>query len=307
MKFKIVFVFAALILVSCGKLGDKTGNALDIKGDQKSRGAGNVIAYNNAMVTFMNEADSKMDRVANEYTAIYKMVTNKKKPIVYTGLAFTGSNPNLKDRSSGISLLEASDYLPAEVSSKIKESIKNANDAYNSTKDVYDKLKSYVRNEDFKDDNWTKGVKLTEIIKDNVSKFYENQELAYKIIKPFADEAEVKLLENHPLRESILASKMDLNLAKELLNLIYTEEFDINKLTVKYDELEANFTEHKDLTPNLLKEHNKANQYNNFYKEIEEFLGEVRKSKRDGKISKREADSIGRGYDALIIYYNSFV
>lgn len=309
MKVQIFLIIVALVAVSCGKLGDKnesdkSDNALSSKNADK---AGNIIAYNNALVAFMNAADSQIDRASSEYERMYLMVTNKKKPVAYVGVAFVGSDPSLKHRSSGITITEPGDYLPADARNKLKETINNANDAYNSAKEAYKALNIYVKNEDFMDDDWQKGQSLTETIKNNISKFYENQEVSYQILKPFADEAEIKLLENHPLKEVIMASKTDLNLAQDILSLVHAEQLDIEKLTEKYNLLQSNYNNHNNLTPDLLKKHKKQKQYNNFYKEIEAFLGEVRKSKRDGEITNSEARSIASDYDTLIVYYNQFV
>lgn len=307
MKFKIVYAVVALIMVSCGKLGDKTKDVVDAVSNAGSSDVNNIILYNNAMVAYMNEAGNKIDRTANEYERIYKMVTDKKKPIAYTGVAFVGSDPSLIDRSNKIDILNPGSYLPSDAKDKLKESIKNASDAFNNTKESYTTLRNYVRNEDFKDDDWEKGKELTESIKENISKFYDNQELSYKILKPIADEAEEELLKDHPLKENLIATKTDLNLAVEIVGIVYAEQIDMDALTAKYKELEANYAKHKDLTPDLLKKQNKDTYYNSFYQEIEEFLGEVRKCKRDGKITEREAEGIGRDYKNLIGYYNRFV
>lgn len=307
MKFKIVYAVVALIMVSCGKLGDKTKDVVDAVSNAGSSDVNNIILYNNAMVAYMNEAGNKIDRTANEYERIYKMVTDKKKPIAYTGVAFVGSDPSLIDRSNKIDILNPGSYLPSDAKDKLKESIKNASDAFNNTKESYTTLRNYVRNEDFKDDDWEKGKELAESIKENISKFYDNQELSYKILKPIADEAEEELLKDHPLKENLIATKTDLNLAVEIVGIVYAEQIDMDALTTKYNELEANYAKHKDLTPDLLKKQNKDTYYNSFYQEIEEFLGEVRKCKRDGKITEREAEGIGRDYKNLIGYYNRFV
>jgi len=304
MKLKIVLVFAALILVSCGKLGDKAGSVLSNLG---SDDAGNVLAYNNAMVDYMNDTSDKIKKASEDYAKMSTMVANKQKPRLYMGHAFIGSVPDIKRKIDGISLLEPGNNLPSDIKEALTEKVRATSEAFENTHVAYKSFKDYLDNEDFKDDDWSKGKELVDVVEKNITAYYENQSNAYKILKPVANAAEVKLLEDHPLRESIIATKTDLALAEEIVDVVYAEQIDIDALTVKYNQLEENFNKHKGLTPDLLKEHNKNLYYDNFYEDVEEFIGEVRKSKRDGKITKREAEYIGREYQSLIGYYNSFV
>ncbi len=307
MKFKFLFVLAALIMVSCGKLGDNASSALDAVSDLGSDGAGNVLAYNNAMVDYMNDANSKIKKASEDYEKMSTMVAKKQKPRMFMGMAFIGSGVNIDNERDGISLLKPGNNLPSDIKEELTNAVKETAKAYDNTQTAYKSFKDYLDNEDFKDDDWAKGKEYVKIVEKNIMAFYENQSNAYKILKPVANAAEVKLLEDHPLRESIIATKTDLNLAVEIVDIVYAEKIDMDALTAKYDELEANYAKHKDLTPDLLKEHNKNLYYNNFYDDVEEFLGEVRKSKRDGKIDQREAEHINREYQSLISFYNSFV
>ena len=300
MKPKIVFVLAALTLVSCGKLGDKASS------DLGSDGANNIIAYNNAMVSYMNDATGKINKASEDYEKMSTMVAQKQKPRLFLGHAFIGSVPDASRKIDGVSLLEG-DNLPSEVKEELTKSVKETSEAFKNTHDAYKKFNDYLKNEDFKDDDWVKGKEFLDIIEKNITAFYEGQTNSYKILKPVADAAEIELLKDHPLKESIIASKTDLGLAAEIRDIVYAEQIDMDVLATKYDELQANYARHKDLTPDLLKEQRKDSNYNNFYEEIEEFLGEVRKCKRDGKITVREAEGIGRDYQSLVGYYNRFV
>ncbi|MDY7394629.1 DUF3829 domain-containing protein [Aureibaculum sp. 2210JD6-5] len=307
MKFKILFVLIAIVAVSCGKLGDKAKDALDAVSDLGSDDAGNVIAYNNALVDYMNEASNKITRAGEDYEKMSTMVAKKQKPRMFIANAFIGSGVNIDRDRDGIRLLEPGNSLPSDIKEELTNEVKATSEAYENTQEAYKSFKAYYDNEDFKDDDWAKGKELVDVIEKNIMAFYEGRSNSYKILKPVASAAEVKLLEDHPLKESLIASKTDLGLAEEIVNIVYAEQIDMDALTAKYNELEANYTKHKDLTPDLLKEHNKNLYYDNFYEDVEEFLGEVRKSKRDEKITEREAEYIGREYQSLIGYYNSFV
>ena len=307
MKFKIVFVLAALIAVSCGKLGDKASSALEAVSDMGSDGAGNVIAYNNAMVDYMNDAGDHIEKAGRDYEKMSLMVANKKKPTLFLGHAFIGSAADINKKIDGISLLAPGNNLPSEIKEELTNSVKATAEAYKNTHEAYKKFKDYYDNEDFKDDDWAKGKEYVDIIKTSITAFYENQDASYTILRPISNQAEIEMLKDHPLRESIIASKTDLAIAQEIRDLVYAEEVNVEAVNAKYDILEANQSKHKDLTPEILAEHSKTNNYKNFYDEIEEYLGEVRKCKRDGKITDREAESIGRDYESLITYYNRFI
>ncbi|MET2986388.1 DUF6845 domain-containing protein [Aureibaculum conchae] len=305
MKFKILFIAVALI-VSCGKLGDKASSALEAVSDLDSDGANNIIAYNNAMVNYMNDATGKINKASEDYEKMSTMVAKKQKPRMFMGMAFIGSIPDANRKIDGVSLLKG-DNLPSEVKEELTKSVKATSEAFENTHDAYKKFKDYLNNEDYKDDDWAKGKEYVDIVEKNITAFYEGQSNSYKILKPIADAAEIELLKDHPLKESIIASKTDLGLAAEIRDIVYAEQIDMTVLAAKYDELEANYAKHKDLTADLLKEQRKDSYYNSFYEEIEEFLGEVRKCKRDGKITDREAEGIARDYKNLVGYYNRFV
>ena len=303
MKFKVVFVFMALIIISCGKLGEKPNDSLNIG----SNDAGKIIAYNNAMVDYLNDASNIIEKAGKDYVEMSTMVAKKEEASMFMGTAFMGSIPDVKKLRNDISLLEPGNSFPSEIKVQLTNNIQSISEAFENTHNAYQGFKNYLEKEDYNDDDWTKGKELVDVIEKNILDFYDKRSICYAALKPLADEAEIKLLEGHPLSETLTATKKDLILAEDIVAIVYAELIDMTALSTKYDELEANYSKHKNLTPALLKQHNKTLNYNNFYEEIESFLGEVRKSKRDEKIEDDEAENIGRAYQRLISFYNSFV
>ena len=304
MKFKILILVAAITL-SCGKLSDKAKEAMDSVSTEDS---GNLIGYNNAMIDYLTDTGNKIESAANDYEKMRAIVTQKKKPrMSFNGIAFIGSSPNINSNRDGISLLKPGNNLPSDVKDKLVAKMKAASESFENTKKAYAGFKKYLDLEDYKDDDWAKGKEYVDSIEKNITSFYDQKSEAYKIIKPLADKAEIELLKDHPLREAYIASKTDLLLTEEILNIVYAENIDMDALNAKYDELETNAKKHKGLTADLLKEHDKDSSYNSYYEQVEDFLGELRKYKRDGKITEREASYISREYKYLLGDYNRFV
>jgi len=307
MKISIVCI-ALLALVSCGKLGEKGPDGKLIPGSSKNikkETANDVILYNNVMVSYMNDAANKIKSAGDDFGKMTKMTAAKRKEI-FMGMAFIGRLPDATKKEDGIILTEGTG-LPAVIKEEMIKAVKGTSDAFNSAHEAYKDFDTYLDNEDFKDDDWKKGESLVITLKNSITAFYENQAEAYAIIRPLANDAENKLLEDHPMKEAIIATKTDLAIAESILDLASQEEVDMDAITEKYELLEANLAKHQGLTPELLKEHNKNLFYDGFYESVKEFLGEIRKSKRDGKINASELRSIESDFGSLISRYNSFV
>ncbi len=307
MKFKILLL-VAFIAVSCGKLSDKAKDAVDSISTKANGESGSVIAYNNALVDYMNVISDEIQESSQDYEEMYIMVIKKKNKKHYTGGdAFKGFLPYVNTKKEGVFLLKPDNNLPADVREVVVNKVKATVESFENTKDAYEKFHLYLDNEDYKDDNWTKGEEYIERIKNNIISFYDNRAEAYKILKPLTNAAELELLKNHPLSESLIASKTDLALAEEIVDILYAKNIDMDALNAKYTELENNVKKHKNLTPNLLKTHKKEPSYNSFYEQIEKFLGEIRKSKRDNEITEFEIKTIRNTYGYLVDDYNKFV
>ncbi|HBK72438.1 MAG TPA: hypothetical protein DDZ39_12430 [Flavobacteriaceae bacterium] len=306
MKFNIVLLIT-IMAVSCGKLNDKAKEAIDSVSSVNTEESGSLIAYNNAMIDYMISTGDRIDAAANDYETMRAMVSQKRKERMFIGLAFIASVQDIERENDGIFLLKPGNNLPSEIKEDLVASVKATSESFENTKNAYADFKKYLDLEDYKDDDWAKGKEYVDIIEKNIISFYDHKSEAYKIIKPLAVAAEIELLKDHPLREAYIASKIDLLLTEEILNIVYAEKIDMVALNAKYDELEANAKKHKSLIADLLKEHDKDSTYNSYYEQLEDFLGELRKHKRDGKITESEVNDISREYKYLLGDFNRFV
>ncbi|MCK0130340.1 hypothetical protein MWU59_02395 [Flavobacteriaceae bacterium F08102] len=306
MKFSIVGVFFLAIL-SCGKLGDKGshGNVASTSSiNINKETASNVIGYNNAMVTYMKSAASKIRFAVGDFEKMTNMVASQRKEM-FEAMAFIGSLPSADKKTDGIILTEGTG-LPEFIKADVIKAVKGTSEAFNNAHQAYVDFNNYLENEDFKDDDWDKGASLIIALEKSITRFYANQEEAYTILRPLANDAENKLLEDHPLRESIMATKEDLTIVEKLVNLVSDEQPNRDAITMNYELLQGNLLKHKRLTPKLLKEHFKNQYYDNFYKHIDEFLQTVQISKQDGKFTSSELRDLQRKYSSIISSYNNF-
>lgn len=303
-------LFALSTIISCGKLGEKDKtNALDTKAavsEIGDRGAAEIVAYNNAMVDFLNRTGSKMDNLSGDIERLNQIVNNKSKPIVFIGAVFLGSAPDLENAGRGVNLLSPRENLPGEIKDSLANSLKEANNAFLASKTAYGEYKSYLDNEDFKDDDWKRGAELVETMEENLKAYYSHEKKSLELIEPLAKTAEEELLKNHPYKEAILAAKTDLAISGEILELLSAESINMEELNKKYDELEASAAKNSGISTDELKKHYKEKVYGFYYNALDNFLGEVRKSKRDNTISDIELRTISRKYESVIRSYNSF-
>ncbi len=308
MKFKLLFI-ATILLVSCGKLGEKIKDEVAEKSNENVNDVGSVIAYNNFLVDYLNEASDLVKDAIEDAVEIKTIVNKKEIKGYYTGGdVFMRPTPDIHKKREGILLLEPDSNIPSEVKDSLVNNIKATAESFENIKKAYESFNKYLDSENFKDDDWAEGKKISEDLEKNIRSYYSNRTKVYGILEPLAIAAEIKLLEDHPLQETIIASKTDLGLVEEIVNMVYLQEtVDMRALNSKYIALEANFKKNKGLTPDLLKKHKKNDFYSRFYKQLEEILGKIRKSKRDDKITESEANDIRSSYGYLVDRYNDFV
>ena len=301
MKFKIFFII--ILLISCNNNKKSSTDTVEKKSD-----AENIILYNNVLIKFVNDADRKMSQVARELNNLSFGVENKNASKILSRFAFASSiDPELESKFQGVNLLEPEDYIPSEYQDSLVYYTKNAHQAYGNVKESYTSFDKYLKNEDYADDDWKSAGEYIKEMDKNLGIFFNNKIKLLQKIKPLADKAEEKILEDHPYGEAIITAKKDLGLALDIENLIFSEQINYKTIEEKYAALESNYEKNKEANLSALKEYRKDKQYNNFYNSLESFIGLVRKAKRDGVIDENEAKEIDRKYSSLISFYNTFV
>lgn len=223
-----------------------------------------------------------------------------------TWIAFIGIDPRVENWSNSkmINILKPEDLLDKDLANKILPFIQGM---HNSYKETYLDFKKYYNNEDYKDDNWKKGGELNQIMIEKSNSYYENRNELYKIFEEYVSKAEEDVLEDHPIKDQIIHAKGTLKLIDETLSLLEVENISIESIEENYTKIETRFNESKDLYNEELKNQSKEGKFKDFYDEIDNFLGALRKAKRDKKITESEYRSISSEYKSVVRDYNYFV
>ncbi len=303
-----ILCMCVLFLTSCK--GNKNGESGALNFSNKNTAA-QIITYYNLIIDYDANASGKISRLLDgDLKVLDKMVTAKssKKGII-TWTTFVGIDPRVEkwSGSTKVNLLKPEALLDKEMANKVLPLVKEMNNAYKETKKNYLEFKKYYNNEDYKDDNWKKGAELIQIIGDKSKAYYENRNGFYKVFETVIDKAEEDVLADHPIRDEIIHAKRTLKLIDQTIALLQNPETPITDIEENYKKLENRFNESKKMDLAKLTEQKKDRKFTSFYGEVDEFLGAVRKVKRDGKIEDREYKTVYYKYKNVISDYNSFV
>lgn len=198
---------------------------------------------------------------------------------------------------------------------KMEETFKQYRENYDALKADLNELTKYVKAEDFKDDGAAKLKTLTESLQNKLNIHHQKREEVYAIMNPVADAAEETLLKDHPLKKQILSSKKLLVEVDHLMQQIQDqhegETFNEAALQSSYDKVEKLYNDNSKLKVKGEEYKRQASSFEDFNKEVENFLGATRKLIRDAKTQNAigDADAIktSSGYDLVISRYNNFV
>lgn len=170
----------------------------------------------------------------------------------------------------------------------------------------FETFKSYIKAEDYKDDNYAKATQLL----DENKKLYEEinglKTSIYDILSPIADAAEAVVLEDNPLKEHILAAKKMFTTMEVVLEEYAKDDVNKEEIEKQYTELEKQVAEARKISA-VADHKSQMDAYARFLDEVDTFLGELRKSKRDGKFTESGFKSLNSEYESVISDYNSFV
>ncbi|MFV0605460.1 MAG: DUF6845 domain-containing protein [Niabella sp.] len=271
--------------------------------------ANDIIKFNNDFIKLSQNNDRYVNGVATYIENTDRFIQNLGKSIVnITPIAPIH--------------VEISMYRSKKIPDGFGKEKKTMEDAYSQYLQNYDSLKAqmeiltnYIQAEDFKDDG---GAKLKQIMA-NSSKLImthnQKREEIYTILEPVADAAEARMLKDHPLKDQIMSSKKLLDNIDNLLGVIdglyATKTFDEAALQISYSAIEESLNNNKKLKIEDSKYKRNANSLEEYNKEVDSFLGAVRKLMRDGKaantITEDDVNTISREYDSVVSAYNRFV
>lgn len=306
MKRNLFFGVTLFFMMASCSTDTTVGDLL--KGGNKNS-ANNTLKYCNTVVKYDSDATKHLKQV-KEDLPIFEQCLNQKEvtgatmSYIFTGIPLTNEIGFGADK---VDILKPNTLLTDEISEKVKPKVEAMVESYNKTKEAYETIRDYISNEDYKDDNWLKAKNLVSQMKNNLDKYYKNSSKYFKIIKPISIEAEEVILEDHPLKKEIIHAKKTLNTIDLILDDINEVNPDMSKLNKNYSTLEKQVKTGSSMDTKTLKEHYKDSLHKSFYDEVNDFLGEIRKSKRDKTITDDEYNSIMYTFRQIISYYNSFV
>lgn len=294
-----------LTVVSCKKDTNVTADGKEVVAVDNMDDANAIIEFNNGLIEKSTKNRSNLERVVSYLEGIDAFMAGKT-PVLIPPIAM----PNMSK------LKDAPDAL-----GKNKEAVKTLVD--DSTKKIddikkkTDELVTYIKAEDFKDDNGAKAKAYKAEIMKLIDDYYVTEDKLTAIMQPVADGAEETILKDHPLKDYILGSKKVLVLSQNITTAVTdqynADVYNIPAIQKQYDVLE------KEIKANTAKEfkvsetslQSKKSNYENFNKETENFLATLRKVLREAETSKtiteRQASEIHNGYQNVISRYNNFV
>lgn len=176
-------------------------------------------------------------------------------------------------------------------------------------------LKIYLKAEDFKDDNYAKGIDILGKQFDIYPQLAELRSSISNKIEQVADAAEEVSLKDSPIKDAYKAAKGDLAKMKKLANMIADKEkysdADIVEIDAAYADFTTSIEKNKAANQESLTKENKASQYNSFYKNITEESAKIKAVVRNIKSSKilseNDYDAVDRSYNSVVSAYNSWV
>jgi len=315
MKNKLLTVFIlSLFFISC-KNDSKESNSGIFNSKENSNSdknnANQIIRYYNAVIDYDGNASKKIDNFfKRDYERISSLSNNKNiGSTIFTWTAYIGIAPKTKVGfgNDQVDLLKPEQLLKKELATKIKPFVKEMTVAFTESSKLYSDLGKYYKNEDFKDDAWAKGKEILKELTNQSNSYFENRKSFFKAYEASIDKADEDILVDHPLKKELILTKNTLKIVDNLYMLFSDKNTSIDAIEESYKKLESSFNEGKNLDIENLKSQNKDVKFKNFFDEIDELLGKVRKAKRDGEISKRDFESIKSEYNSVINDYNYFV
>jgi hypothetical protein len=276
--------------------------------------AGRIIEYTNLVVDMANSHNSYIKNILNNTNRIESGLKNPKNLFAFAGII----TPHLIQAGlrnmNGVTIEKPIDELGKGNQAYFKTQITQYNATFKKLQNDYELLDDYIKAQDYKDDQGTKGYTLIDTIRNTVQKLYTGKAVLMKKVNEVADAAEVVILKDSPLKEYIIAMKTDMKNFRDFVDLLANNGKNYakirDKVQVSYKNLEAAQAKNASLNIDNAKKANKDGSYKRFYEEFHDILLRTRKTLRDagtaGKLTEADIDGLDSDYDGLIRNYNYF-
>ncbi|KIO76577.1 hypothetical protein TH53_14120 [Pedobacter lusitanus] len=310
-------ILLLLAVISCtnNKKDNNTQNESSASAETGSADkASRIIEYTNLVVDMANSHNSYLKNILSNTEQIEKGLRNPKNLFAFTGVI----TPHLIQAGlrnmNGVTIEKPVDELGKENQAYFKTQITQYNTIFEKLQNNYKQLDDYLKAQDYKDDNGTKGYLMIDTIRNTVQKLYTGKLVLMKKVNEVADAAEIVVLKDSPLKDYIIAMKTDMKTFRNFIDLLADNGSNYAKIKDKaqagYRELENSQTKNAALNIENAKKANKDGQYKRFYESFHDLLLRTKKTLRDagtsGKLTKTDIDDLDRDYDGLIRNYNYF-
>ncbi|MCD7972425.1 MAG: YiiG family protein [Candidatus Azobacteroides sp.] len=303
-KFFSLSSLCLLILLSACGSGNKdheNGGGSDIQeegtsGNLSMEKANEIIEYHNDVLAVFRRLyeDDNQEKVL-KYMA-------ERKGRIGSGPVITQSI-GYRDTSK---IVSPGNYFDKDVRENLKKDINSFLRAGEAFYQNFTTYKSYAKAEDYKDDNWAKGNQLLEENKKLAEEISVARERVYSVISPLANQAELITLKDNPWKENIILSKQIFASMEGIMEEYAEEKVNPEKIDTQYNNLEKQVEEARTL-PTVSGQERKGESFTKFITQVDEFMGEVRKAKREGKYDDRGYRKLTSEYNKAINRYNNFV
>lgn len=306
---KIFFAIAVftIALCSCGGSSENKGaENVDSKAE-----ANQIIAYTNDVIDYLNGTGDWMRSNEGRITDMVKFMETKRKPTVI--LPFI-PNVSFNMKAEKMKITTPPSVLSKEEKTLFEENMTAYKVTYTSMIEKCSELYKYIKNEDYKDDDYKSGKALADSIKIQYDYLSETKSMLYGKIDIVSEKAENIILQDHPLKDPIMTLKAELKNFNDLYDIFYAygeKTATAEAVDEVYQRVTASVEKNKSEFAPILDENKVKSSYEYFYKRSDDALSAYRKALRLVKSNKRVSDSDFRtfssNYNSLISAYNSFV
>lgn len=306
-----IILLAALALISCGggsSTGSKDGKKSEKVTEKQKDQAGQIIQYTNGIIDYLNETNSWLR--SNDSSIENMLETGRGGR--WNNMIHIIPNPSIGFKDKNLDTPPAA--MDKEYQVYFKETIAEYRETFKGMQENCEKLVKYIRNQDYKDDDYAKGKELSDKISEALDYIYETKSDLYDTIDEATYDAEYIILSDHPLRDPIFTMKDEMANFQNLYSIFYLyneKETTVEQADSAYQAVFADVEKNKELYAEVLEEQGEKDSYDAFYETCDDALASYRFSlrtyvKAGREIPSSELRTFTSNYNRLVSRYNSF-
>jgi len=307
-KIIIPVISAAFMIAGCK--GGATKDADGKIGVSSEADANNIIGYTNDALEVLKSYNNFAGDKVKYYDELEKAWSQKES---YNGFDGIDNLWTVKKEADHVF-----NSIPDALGDEKKfftDSIGKYRSLYRQFSSQDSTLELYIKAEDFKDDNYSKGKDLINKQFEIYPQLVSLRESIDAKIETVADAAEEVALKNSPIKDEYKFAKTDLATFKKVANMIVDNEkytdADLASIDSAYNSLAASIAKNAAVDKTNLTKESKLDSYNDLYKKLNEQSLILKSVIRDIKETKKLTDSdnttVTNAYNSAISSYNSWV